>query len=139
MDITKQNEIRQQVAKMTNDVLQGNTNPLDAFIFIKKMEEVLKQVKDNIKDVAIDEAARHGGKTFAFGDAKVTLKSSAGRWNYKHIQSIIDKAAELKELQELHKSAANNKGATIVDSDGVIIEPAIYTDGKETISITIKK
>ena len=131
------NEIRNAVEKLSSDVLDGIVNPLEAFITLKKIEEVTKQVKSKIEDLAIEEASKHE-KTFQFIDAEITLKSSAGRWDFKHISEIQRLEAELKEAKEQHKLAYKSK-SIMVDADGVVVDPAIYKGGREILSIKLIK
>ena len=62
-DIIKKNEIPVAVEALVSQVLSGDLNPLEVYITIKKAEEALKQAKNQLQDLSMDEAAKYG-KTF---------------------------------------------------------------------------
>lgn len=133
----KVNEVVEVSQRLINEVMEGNVNPLEAFVNLKKVEEAIKAVKSEIEDLALTEAAKHP-KTFDYLGCEVTQKRAAGRWDFKHIQSIRDAENNVKQLKSIHKTAAGIN-ESVVNDDGEIIEPAIYTEGKDTLSIRIKK
>lgn len=133
----KVNEVVEVSQRLINEVMEGNVNPLDAFVNLKKVEEAIKRVKSEIEDLALTEATKHE-KTFNHLGCEITQKRSAGRWDFKHIQSIKDAESEVKRLKEVHKTASK-VNETMVNSDGEIIDPAIYNEGKDVLSIKILK
>ena len=134
-----------EIAIIEKQVLQGDINPLDAFVQLKKLEELSKTIKKNIKELALEEIAKYSNEAKAGIDmygANVSIKNSAGRWSYDHIQEIKDLENNLKELKKRHQEAykADKRGESIVDSEtGEIIQPAMYSQGDETIMIRFKK
>ena len=136
-EITKQKEIPLAVEALVSRVLSGDLNPLEVYITIKKVEEALKQAKNKLQDLSIEEATKYGAKTFSFADTEITLKNSATRYDYSDIPEIVNKESELKELKEKHKAALKHE---IVDTDtGEIIKAPIVKHGRETLSIKLKK
>ncbi len=88
-------EIREWVA----GVKEGHLNPLDIFIQLKDIEQILKLAIDELREEAIDEATKYEGKTFTHLNAKITLKNDAGRWDYSHISMWKEENQRLKEVE----------------------------------------
>lgn len=136
--------MKNEIKLLEQEVIEGNFNPLEAFIQLKKLEDLAKQVKKNIKEYAINELSKYGngGIGTEMLGANVSLKKSAGKWYYDHIAEVVNLEDQLKLLKQKHQSAykAHERGESVVDSDtGEIIMPASYTQGDETIMIKIKK
>lgn len=137
MNELKANEIGELSNRLANEVLSGNVNPLDAFVTLKKIEETIKNVKSQIEELALDEASKHP-KTFNHLGVEITSKSSAGRWDFKHIPEVVELEKELKQLKDRHK-LAHKSSDQLVSNDGEIIQPANYNEGKNILSIKLKK
>ena len=135
MNLIKTTNIKETVAEITTAVQNGEVNALEAFINLKKIEEIIKQVKKNVDDLVIEEAAKYNTKTFTTFDAEVTLKSSASRYDYSNIPEIVNK--ELKALKDKHKAALKSN---VIDLDtGELVEAPIVKGGKEVVSIKLNK
>lgn len=136
MDILKTIKVAEVVANITTSVNNGDVNPLEAIVSLKKLEQIVKQAKAEIADAVIDEAAKHG-KTFTYLDAEITNKYSAGRYDYSNIPEIVAKEIELKAIKDKHRAAIN---VDVVDLDtGELLVKPIYKGGKEIISIKLNK
>jgi len=109
MELLKHKKISEIVNGITLAVENGEIDALEAFVNLKKLEEIVKQAKKRIDDLAIDEANKYGEKTFRFLDSEITIKSSAGRYDYSHLPEITSKEAELKLLKDKHKAASKNE------------------------------
>tara|TARA_R110001632_G_scaffold175184_1_gene294903 strand:- start:544 stop:954 length:411 start_codon:yes stop_codon:yes gene_type:complete len=136
MDIIKNIKVHEVVNNITSSVMDGNINPLEAIVSLKKLEEIVKLAKASINDAVIDEATKHG-KTFTYLDAEITNKASAGRYDYSNIPEIVAREIELKALKDKHKIALK---VDVIDLDtGELILAPIYKGGKEIISIKLNK
>ena len=51
MNLIKTTNIKETVAEITTAVQNGEVNALEAFINLKKIEEIIKQVKKNVDDL----------------------------------------------------------------------------------------
>jgi hypothetical protein len=137
MNLIKTTNIKETVAEITTAVQNGEVNALEAFISLKKIEEIIKQVKKNVDDLVIEEAAKYNTKTFTTFDAEVTLKNSATRYDYSNIPEIVNKELELKALKDKHKAALKSN---VIDFDtGELVEAPIVKGGKEVVSIKLNK
>lgn len=125
--------------ELRDAVLNEEANPLSVYIALKEMEKDLAAILKQVQPLALEEAKTYGETTFdAFG-AKITVKAGGGRWSYNHIPQWESAKETLKEIEEKAKSAYNNKGfGMIVNDEGEVIEPAEYTSGSETLSISLK-
>jgi hypothetical protein len=136
MELLKTIKVNEVVDNITSSVLDGTINPLEAIVSLKKLEEIVKLAKASISDAVIDEATKHG-KTFTYGDAEITNKSSAGRYDYSNIVEVVSMELELKALKDKHKAALK---VDVIDLDtGELIAAPIYKGGKEIISIKLNK
>ena len=136
MDIIKNIKVHEVVNNITSSVMDGTINPLEAIVSLKKLEEIVKLAKIRISGAVIDEAAKYG-KTFTYGDAEITNKSSAGRYDYSNIPEIVAREIELKAIKDKHKAALK---VDVIDLEtGELIAAPIYKGGKEIISIKLNK
>jgi len=136
MDIIKNIKVAEIVANISTSVNNGEVNPLDAIVSLKKLEMIVKQTKAEISELVIIEAAKHG-KTFNYLDAEITNKYSAGRYDYSNIPEIVAKELELKAIKDKHRAAIN---VDVIDLDtGELLAAPIYKGGKEIISIKLNK
>ena len=129
------------IYELKNSVLDGEADALSAYIALKEIEKDLADALKKVQPLALEAAQNYGEKTFEVFGAKVTVKNGAGRWGFGHIPQYNEAKERLKKLEELAKQAYNSKsmGMDVVDEDGVIVEPAEYTEGQETISIQLNK
>lgn len=123
------------IQEILDNVRNGDMDPLNAFIQLNAKEKAAKAALDEIQVEAVEKAAEYGEKTFKAFGAKVERKSAAGRWDFKELgwwQDFEDKKDDAKNAFKLI-----DKGKTVLDNDGVVVEPAKYTPGKDIISIKL--
>lgn len=126
----------EQIQQLTFAVEEGNMSALDAYIQLHQIEKLAGEARKQIQAQAVTEAQREG-KQFTRMGFEVQCRAGAGRWDYKHIKEWEAKKFELSQLEEKAKWAFKSaeKGITPIDDDGVIVEPAIYTPGADTIAL----
>ena len=122
-------------------VKEGEIDPLKAVIVLKEIEKKAKEYKSMIDEIALDEITKYGREGTEIDGYTISSRSSAGRWDFKHISDITDLEKQLKELKEKHKLAYNQmtRNLTTLGDGGEVIIPANYKHGKEIIVITKKK
>ena len=121
-----------QIQNIVNSVDGGNTNPLEAFIFLNFMQKVADEAKKQLLDEAISEAEKYPEKETSLYDATVTVKNGTGRYTYSE---------SIKRAQEQAKDAykAKKDGNVLTDTEtGEIIEPAEFTPGRTILNIKFK-
>jgi hypothetical protein len=127
------NEIKNQILLIVNEVNDGYVDPLKAYMELKELEEIISISMKSIKDQAMDEARKYGKKSFQFHNAEITLKNGASRYDFSHIQSYQQQKEKLKYIEELAKI-----GGGVIEETGEIIEKAKKIEGAETIMISFK-
>ncbi len=116
--------------EIIQQVLDGHKNALEVFIDFKRSEKEIKNALSKIKDLAIEEADNYNDKSFAAFGATITKKGGGGKWDYSHLDWFKDYENKKKGSVEAAKSSN-----TIVDSDGVVVDGAIFKPNKDTINV----
>lgn len=119
------------IQQIIGKVKKGDVNPLEAFIFLNFMQKIADGAKKQLLEQAMIEAEKYPEREAKVYDATVTVKNGAGRYTYPD---------SIKEAERQAKLAykASLDGNTITDDDGVVVEPAIYKSGSQTLAITFK-
>lgn len=120
-------------------VRNGDLNPLELFIKAKEIEELSKKVKDEVQELAIEEAEKRTEKTFDFGNFKISKVEGRRMIDYSNIQRWVDAKSNLKEIEDLYKSVALSSVASLDESTGEILERPVVKFSKSSISIKAKK
>lgn len=131
--------MEKQILKIADDAQQGLCDPLTAYIELKRIEKILSDCLKLTQPLAVQEADKNPEKSFIVGDVKVEKRRSAGKWDYSGIEQWNRQKEAMKEIEELSKQAfqaqAKGRNLTITDMDGVIIQPASFIEGSDTIAI----
>jgi uncharacterized protein (UPF0335 family) len=142
-------DIKNELIKNLNDasdsivdiVKDGLLEPTYAFLYLKKVEHKAKEMREEIKDLTIEELSSIGleSKSYKMQGGTLELRNAAGRWDFSHIDEIVKLEQELKDLKERAKAAykMSLKGSILITDDGEEITPAIYKEGKESIAVKL--
>lgn len=128
-----------ELAALVGEIDEGNADPLESLIQLKRIEEVLEASINQIKERAVAEAKKYGAKEFELHGVKVQVKEGAARWSYKHILQWNELEAKRKGIEDVAKNRYKNPSLIMADADGVEIPMAQCTYDKESVSITIPK
>ena len=82
-------EAKSSLQEEVDAVLNGEANPLELAVKLAAIENAIKEAKEQIKEVALEEIEKYENNTFK-NDKFLISKSSGGRYNYKHIQEWVD-------------------------------------------------
>jgi len=141
--LLEHNSVTKMAQDLVNSVNEGFTNPLEAFVAIKHMEETCKLANKQLKDQALTEAETYGveAKDLKIHGAQIQVRNGAGRWSFEHISEISVLEMKLKRLKESHKTAYKmaQKKHQMVTEDGEIIEPATYIEAGQVIAVKLNK
>lgn len=122
-------------------VKEGYLEPTFAYLYLKKIEQRAKELREDIKDETIEELSSIGleSKSYKMQGGTLELRNAAGRWDFSHIDEIVKLEQELKDLKERAKAAykMSLKGSILITDDGEEITPAIYKEGKESIAVKL--
>lgn len=102
---------------------------------LKSIEDLVGEMKDMLRDVTIMELEKYGKEGFSRGGYHMTVKSGAGKYNFKTVPEWVSLNDRMKKLEELAKLASRATGR-LVDDDGVAIPPAVYIPGSYTVNCT---
>ena len=129
------------------DVEQGTINPLTAFLQLKSIEDVCKKAKEGINKWSLEEAQKHGAKSFDYMGAKVEISELGPKYDFSNCGDIIweslnQQAESLKEqLKEREAFLKTVKGEMeIVNPDGGEIYKVVPPVKRSTtgLKITLK-
>jgi len=141
--LLEHNSVTKMAQDLVNSVNEGFTNPLEAFVAIKHMEETCKLANKQLKDQDLTEAETYGveAKDLKIHGAQIQVRNGAGRWSFSHLPEITDLEERLKELKESHKGAykMSLKGNQMVTEHGELIEPATYIEAGQVIAVKLNK
>ena len=75
--------------KIIQDVEQGTVNPLTTFLQIKSIEDVCKKAKEGINKWSLEEAQKHGAKSFDYMGAKVEVSELGTKYDFSNCGDVI--------------------------------------------------
>lgn len=131
-NVTKQT-MQDIATRLTDQVVEGEANPLQAYEEIIMLETILEMAKERIKDLAIGEAAKYTkGETLpSITGATITQKAGRRQYDFSNCETIKLMEQKIKWFKECAK-----KGEPT--SDGEILPKPIETFTKDIISIEFK-
>ena len=134
-------QIEQAIADTVQAVEDGNADALKAFIHLKAIAATVAQALKQIEEAAMEELNNYPKGKAELEGAKVEARATAGRWDFKGIQEWISVNHTLKNIEADAKEAAKlaERGKVMYDEDGVEVQPAEFTAGKETIFVTLPR
>ena len=130
-------EIINYLLDLNEKGINGEINPLEAYIDLKSIESCLKDVLKGLQEDAINEAEKYGkGEHEAFG-AKFNIRNGATRYDFKKIAEWAEMSAKLKAFEEARKSIIKSGQSEVYDANGELIELPIVKPGATTIAIKL--
>lgn len=136
---TTQIDVMHYLNELRGKVLNGDFEPLKAYIILKQVSALVDACITDVQDLAIDNALEYGSKSFELLGQKVDMKNAPGKWDFSEVASITKATAEKKRLEEIAKQAFKLKTEIPDPETGETISGAKYAEGRQTISITLKK
>lgn len=134
--------MEKQILILADDAFQGNINPLEAYVRLKKIEKSLKAAIESVQPLAIEEAyEKYAEKNFSAYGATVEKKRAPGKWDYTGVRPWVKAKEELAKYEEMAKEAYKmsiRNQSVVDDNTGEVITPAVYTEGRDSITIKIE-
>lgn len=96
-------QIRSFSSQILNELESGNISALDVLLNIKGFENVLKDIKDKLDELSLNEASKYE-KTFNYRNAELQTKESGTKWDYSNCGDI-----KLNFILKNEESIANQK------------------------------
>lgn len=136
-------DIQALACDWTNQILEGNGDPIKVAIQIKKVQAVLDQVTAGIKDYVLSEAEKYGKGTEIEG-VKIEISDVGVRYDYSacrdtewdDLNTKITELTEKRKLREKFLIAIPDTG-TVDPGTGALIYRPIRT-GTRCVKMTIK-
>lgn len=117
------------------EAIEGHRKPDEVYAaakrIINELEELLKDPQ--FKDAALEAVGKYGKEGVSYHGLHLTVKSAAGRWNYKGVTRWLELEKEIKEVEMIAKTNAET-GARSADKYGIEVEPAVYVPGGDTVN-----
>lgn len=123
---------------VTTSAIDGDVDALVAFAQLKAVAACAADGLKKVDALAIAQAELYPSKTFEHAGLKFTRKDGARTFRFDHIPSIVEKADELKALQDAAKNAAlqQEKGLIAATAEGEVVTPARIEYSKSSLSLT---
>lgn len=124
----------EQVAARCAD---GMGDALDALAQLRAVMASAQDAIGIVEPMAMEEALKHRDKTFVHNGVTFIRRDGRRDYDYSHIEEWAKRKADLAAIEERAKNAAmqNEKGLRAVTADGEVVEAAIVTYGKASLSI----
>ena len=124
-------------------VSEGNANPLDALAKLKCLALAFEQAEKKIKELALEELEKHGGKSIEINGTKFTKIESGVKYDYSNNQ-LWQKLNEVSDAANAERKALEDKlkkieyGHSIVnEATGEVIAAPIKTS-TTTLKVELK-
>lgn len=85
--------------QLIEDVQEGITDPLLLHTQIKMIEMALDRVKEGIREAALNEASKHGLKTFDYNGVIVEIRETGVKYDYSSCGDTDWEQAKTSEAQ----------------------------------------
>ena len=119
---------------ITNNVLQGMTDPLMAYAELKEYKRAIDEAIKQIEPIALEESEKYG-KSFELHGVKFERRNGATRYDFKHIEQWQMMHQELKRFELQCKQALNamKYNANYIDENGEQIPVPKVTYTKDSL------
>jgi hypothetical protein len=122
------------VQAIAQNVGDGFESPLKAYIELKNLEALCKELKDQIQPDALHEADAFKGQVYH--GYQIDVREVGGRYTYDHIDEISRLKERLKDLEksaQLSYKMSANGSIMMNEQTGEITSPAHYKGGSTAI------
>lgn len=136
MKITVQ-DIEQLMAALAIGVAEGETDPLEAYAFLNRVEKAAEPLKKAVKEEAIAKALEYGSdkEPFQYKGSEFRFQKGRSIYSFKHIESWSKLEENKKRIEELAKLAAKNNAEVVDKETGELIAPAHVTYAADSLIV----
>jgi hypothetical protein len=130
----KYEAIFNDVQAIAQNVGDGFESPLKAYIELKNLEALCKELKDQIQPDALKEADAFKGQIYH--GYQIDVREVGGRYTYDHIDEISRLKERLKDLEksaQLSYKMSANGSIMMNEQTGEVTSPAHYKGGSTAI------
>ena len=128
----------EQITKALELVEKGEASALEAYISIHRQLKQSEGSLERLKELALEEAAKHGQKEFTAHGALIRLQDGRRKFDYKGIKEWSDLKAKMKAIEEqaqLDYRQYENGSRLMATQDGEEVTLPQVTYGKPVIAI----
>lgn len=112
-------DIQALACEWTNQILEGNSDPIKVAIQIKKVQAVLDQVTAGIKDYVLSEAEKYGKGTEMEG-VKIEISDLGVRYDYSACKDSDWNILNERILELTEKRKAREKFLISIPDEGTV-------------------
>ena len=130
--------MKEQLSNTVQEVLDGNYNPLEAYIFLNEINKFSKTCLEEIKDLAIEEAEKEKGNIV--NGYEIGIRHGYNSYDYSVNEEYRRLKNELKELEDKLKIASKKELTFMDEETGEVFEPCPIKSGvSDSITLKFKK
>ncbi|CAB4127929.1 hypothetical protein UFOVP105_3 [uncultured Caudovirales phage] len=136
------NFVNEQVEKRVLSVQNGESEALSNYIELKRIAKALNGAIKEIQSDALSEAERFGKGDFLKDGASVSVRATAGRWDFKQIAEWKKASDEIKKVEDKYKTLYKSKDLGTIPVDeatGEILQMPIFNHGADAIFLKFLK
>jgi hypothetical protein len=133
-------DINTAAKTISNEVLDGNLDPIKTLVQLKALEAACGQAIKDIQEEAISESYKHPGKSLIMLGATVTKKEGSLLLDFDQDAVYANIKKQIKEREEQLKTAyqMNKKGDVYVASDGEQVPVVPPKPTKSSLAVLFK-
>ena len=75
--------MEKEILKIADDANNGLSNPLGAYVELKRLEKAVKMCLESVKPYAVAEANKYHENSFTEFGATIEKRNAPGTWNFK--------------------------------------------------------
>lgn len=123
-------------ANLVQEVIDGKCSPYEALHFLKELQKTIKKQIEIVEVEAFNQS-EYEDKTFEKDGFKIEKRNGRKSWNFKGCESYKIAKDNLTEIENNLKDNFSQweKGNTVVNEDGVVLEVPKVTYTKEVLII----
>jgi hypothetical protein len=136
------NFVNEQVNERVKNVLSGEDSALTQYIELKRIAKTLETALKDIQPDALSEAEKYGKGEFLKNGASVSVRATAGRWDFKQIMEWKKASEEIKRVEDKYKTLYKSKDLGTIPVDeatGEILQMPIFNHGGDAIFLKFLK
>ena len=132
-------EIENQLMDIGKCVQDGHLNAMEAFVKLYIIENLAKEVREEIRELAVDERDKYIEKDLEMYGAKIKPFQNT-TYSFKHISEWVELEKKKKKVEQAAKDALRlaQEGKLVVTDDSEVVETAEVKYSKPTLSISLK-
>lgn len=130
--------IKERISEMAQGVLDGKSDTLEIYAYLKDYEAHIKACLSTIKEAAFEEAEKFGDKSFEHLGLSFELRNGKTNYNFKEVSQWQAANETRKRIEEISKASAKNGSISVDPETGEEIEPCKITYSSQSLIVKMK-